>query len=409
MQNNNNFKNNNNIRIQLEEPANLNKKNINSINKSRKTNDDFSTYKIYKKDPIIKNNSMLGKKVKKSEFLVYNPSCEALIKKITGSLFYLKEKIKDIEKNKELDKTLKQKTLNTLNNQKKELEELSYNLKDIKNSIKKQKIKKSGEILNNNIENEVNNLQEKIDFKTQEISNTLDSISLKITNNNSYLVGYGKLGKINGPFVKNVRANISHLWGNFEKLCNYNEQIQKMYGEEILKFIIENKLKPTLKKMVKEPEKSHENTKAYINFEYDILCKVFKIFKTLKELKYKPDNNNSLKNKFLKNLIDKYLLTLKITILNNKKDDYKNIIANFTSSQYYKFIKDIECYISNVKKISMKKISCELRELLSFVPVFYNIFSVLGYVDKEGTIINSDAKNVMKTLLNKIISASYSL
>ena len=236
-------------------------------------------------------------------------------------------------------------------------------------------------------------------------------MSLKIKTNNSYMVGYEKLGKINGTFVKNIRSNISHVWGQFKKLCNYNKKIQKMYGQEILKTIINDKLKPALKQMVNFPENDHKNTKAYINFEYDILTRVFKIFKALKELKYKPNNNNSLKNKFLKPLIDDYLLMLKTKIMKDKKDDgnYENIVANFTSSPYYDFVGDIKSYLLTVKKDSRGKILNRLKELLNAVQIFYNIFSILGYVDNEGIVINKSAIEVMKTLQKEINSAAYNL
>ena len=103
-----------NFSVYENEQNNLNN-NSNNNSMLNKKNNEHSTYKIYKKDRKVAENA---------DLLVYNPTCEALIKKIMVLLFYLEGKIKDIEKDNKLNKNLNQEKLTTLNTQKEELKKM---------------------------------------------------------------------------------------------------------------------------------------------------------------------------------------------------------------------------------------------------------------------------------------------
>ncbi len=280
-------------------------------------------------------------------------------------------------------------------------------------------------------------LEEKIDFKAQQEDLT---ISPKFKHSPYYFFASDfrmslsimniKIKEIS-PEIKEILTSLKLLYNMFCVLdyVNKNGNIKNKEAKKDMEFLkekltLETKygifLETIIKKvsnknfigqyLIKKIKDLHEimennpnkKTKNSIDFYYEKLVEIIKIYDELEKF-----NNKTNYNTFLKDLIKKYEKQLEEDVLNKpyKENYFKTTYPKFKYSPYYKFVNRFRNYLGSAKNIKMKNASPETKEMLDGLRLLYKMFCFLDYVDVKGTVKEKDALNDISYVENQLISS----
>ncbi len=354
MENNNNYNNYDLPKsIQLEESANNNTQNNNFFNnifnnfENINNTDNFietvSNISDEKKAQVLNNNindnSMLGKKIKKTN--TKNNNFNNFTKSVQKTI-----QLKEPEKQEKLNK----------------LEEM------LKNPF----LKDFSKYLINQLENKsLTEDKSKINYLDYRRSN----LYVFVKNFRVSLINTCKLK------IENVPATLKEMLNalkTFYNVCGYLGFVNKegeITNDDAQTYIETLKNQINLYKDYLNSNKNNELNKLEKMLKNPFL-KDFSIYLI-----------NQLKNKSLISLIE---------------DKSKINYLAYSHSNLYMFVRYFRTLLINTYKLKIEDIPAILEEMLNALKTFYNVCGYLGFVNKEGEITNDDAQTYIETLQNQI-------